>query len=157
MKLFSDYFLDIIATFFYVGYAPYCPGTAASFIAALIAFFIPEISIIYTVPFLIFLFFVGVWSTKIFAAKMKLCDPSQAVIDEVVGMWLSLIFVPKNIWFYLLAFVLFRFFDISKVYPINKSEKLKGGWGIMLDDVIAGLFTSGIVYLCMFFSKSSFI
>ena len=80
-----------------------------------------------------------------FAAKVAKKDPSEAVIDEVVGMGISLLFVPKSIALYIVAFLLFRFFDITKIYPIKKFEKLPGGWGIMLDDVVAGIFSLGVL------------
>ena len=72
-------------------------------------------------------------------------DPSFVVIDEFVGMWISLIFVD-GILLILTSFFLFRFFDITKILGINKIEKLNGSLGIMLDDIVAGIYTLIIVF-----------
>ena len=68
-------------------------------------------------------------------------DPSEVVIDEVVGMGISLFMLPHSPGLYLLAFILFRVFDILKPSFIYRIQNLSGGWGIMLDDVFAGIFT----------------
>ena len=72
-------------------------------------------------------------------------DPSEVVIDEAVGMGISLFMLPYSFGLYLLAFVLFRIFDIFKPSFIYQIQELPGGWGIMLDDVLAGLFTFALV------------
>ena len=72
-------------------------------------------------------------------------DPSEVVIDEAVGMGISLFMLPHSFGLYLLAFVLFRIFDIFKPSFIYQIQELPGGWGIMLDDVLAGLFTFALV------------
>ena len=72
-------------------------------------------------------------------------DPSEVVIDEVVVMGISLFMLPHSLGFYLLAFILFRIFDIVKPWFIYRIQNLSGGWGIMLDDVLAGLFTFALV------------
>ena len=72
-------------------------------------------------------------------------DPSEVVIDEVVGMGISLFMLPHSPGLYLLAFILFRVFDILKPSFIYRIQNLSGGWGIMLDDVLAGLLTFTIV------------
>ncbi len=77
-------------------------------------------------------------------------DPSCIVIDEVLGMGISLLFIPKEIALYGIAFIVFRFFDISKVFPIWLLEKhVPHGWGIMADDVLAGFMTLLVLY-CYF-------
>ena len=72
-------------------------------------------------------------------------DPSEVVIDEAVGMGISLFMLPHSFGLYLLAFVLFRIFDIFKPSFIYQIQDLPGGWGIMVDDVLAGLFTLALV------------
>ena len=72
-------------------------------------------------------------------------DPSYALIDEAAGMTISIIFIDKTLLLWVIAFFTFRFLDIVKPYPINISQKLKSGWGIMADDVIAGIYTCIIV------------
>jgi len=68
-------------------------------------------------------------------------DPSWIVIDEIVAMWLAVIPFPRTWWWYVLAFGFFRFFDIKKIFPICAVEILPGGWGIVLDDVVAAIFS----------------
>jgi phosphatidylglycerophosphatase A len=74
-------------------------------------------------------------------------DPSEVVIDEMIGLWVSVLFIPFNLQIALLAFIIFRIIDIFKPYPIRKLEKLNGGLGIVLDDFMAGIFTNIIIRL----------
>lgn len=74
-------------------------------------------------------------------------DPAEVTIDEIVGMWVSLLLLPKNIVIAACAFVLFRVFDIIKPFPARKFDNVSGGLGIMMDDVIAGLYTNLIMQL----------
>jgi phosphatidylglycerophosphatase A len=69
-------------------------------------------------------------------------DPSQAVIDEVAGQWISLLFIPFSPLTVLLSFILFRLFDVLKPGPVDWAQRLPGGWGIMSDDVLAGIFAN---------------
>jgi phosphatidylglycerophosphatase A len=69
-------------------------------------------------------------------------DPSIVVIDEVVGMWISLLAIPMGISAAILAFLFFRTFDILKPFPARQMEHLPGGWGIMMDDVVAGIYAN---------------
>ncbi len=79
-------------------------------------------------------------------------DPKQVVVDEMVGVWIALLGMPLgNIYYLLAGFVLFRFFDIAKPLGIREVEKIGGGWGIMLDDVLAGVYANivlQIINLC---------
>ena len=72
-------------------------------------------------------------------------DPSEIVIDEAAGMGISLFLLPHSLGLYLLAFILFRIFDVLKPSFIHQVQNLPGGWGIMLDDVLAGLITFALV------------
>ena len=92
----------------------------------------------------IVIFLVGVIVSSIVSDEESNSDPSKVVIDEWVGMWIALLMIP-NEWLWLgIAFLLFRVFDIVKVYPANRFERLPGGWGIMMDDVVAGLY-AGVI------------
>jgi phosphatidylglycerophosphatase A len=77
-------------------------------------------------------------------------DPSIVVIDEIVGMWISLLFLPRSIATVLAAFLFFRAFDIIKPPPARQLERLKGGWGVMLDDAAAGVYANVAVQLLCF-------
>ena len=81
---------------------------------------------------------VGVWASGLAELSMGEEDPSQVVIDEIAGMWLALLLAPQVLWYYAAAFLLFRVLDIIKPGPINTVQQRHGGWGIMLDDVLAG-------------------
>ena len=77
-------------------------------------------------------------------------DPAQCTIDEVVGTWISIIALPKSIGFIVTAFVIWRILDIIKPPPARKLERLNGGLGIMIDDVISGIYTLIIMHLIVY-------
>ena len=107
------------------------------------------ISHIYLLPVTILITVLGVWvSNKVEADWGK--DSSKVVIDEVAGMCISLLFVPPTIVNLLIGFVLFRFFDIVKPLLIRKAEALPGGWGVMADDVLAGVYANILLQLIVY-------
>ena len=132
------------ATFFYLGKLPFAPGSWDSLGVLLLWFFLP-VSFSIQLSVIVFLFVLGVYSSGRVAKYLNDHDPSEVVIDEAVGMGISLFMLPHSFGFYLLAFVLFRIFDIFKPSFIYQIQDLPGGWGIMLDDVLAGLFTFALV------------
>ena len=89
---------------------------------------------------------VGGWAAGRTERLLRRRDPSPVVIDEIAGMWLSVLALPRSFWVLLAAFLLFRLFDIAKPFPIRQSEKLSGGLGIMLDDLIAGVYTLAVLW-----------
>ena len=128
------------ATFFYLGKLPFAPGSWGSLGALILWIFLPS-SYILQMIMIIILFSIGVISSKIMAAAMNDHDPSEVVIDEAVGMWIALFMLPHSIAIYSMAFILFRIFDIFKPSFIYRVQNLPGGWGIMMDDVLAGIIT----------------
>ena len=130
----------VLATFFGLGLAPLAPGTVASVAAALIFKLVLHGLAWPTYALLVgLLFFIGVAASAVHASELGLPDPGRIVIDEVCGQLIALAFLPAG-WLPVgVAFALFRFFDIIKPWPIRKLEKLPAGWGIMADDVGAGL------------------
>jgi phosphatidylglycerophosphatase A len=141
------FFHKIIATGFATGYSPIAPGTAGSALATVIwwilSIFLPSpCTLVLTTAFLIIVFTaLGVWSSGIMETLWGK-DPSRVVIDEMVGVWIPLLAVKEgNIYYVLCAFVLFRLFDIFKPLGIRKMENIKGGWGIMMDDIVAGIYS----------------
>ena len=133
------YFYFWIATFLGVGKLPKAPGTWASLVAAL--FFYPLIEYPETLgAVLVGIFFIGVLACDRYAKELKDPDPSSAVIDEVLGMGIALLGIPSDWPYVVMAIVLFRLFDIWKPFPIRRLEKLPWGWGIMVDDLMAGLY-----------------
>ena len=93
----------------------------------------------------------GVWSSSV-VEKIWGKDPSKVVIDEVAGMCIGLLFVPVQLKYVVVALVLFRFFDILKPLYVRKMEALPSGWGIMMDDVLSGVYTNILVILCVKFN-----
>jgi len=91
------------------------------------------------VPVILILFFVGIEASRRTSLELGQTDPKEVVIDEVVGMAVSLLFLPRTFLFILTAFLLFRVFDIKKPGFIRKMERFPGGVGIMLDDLGAGI------------------
>jgi len=139
----------IISTGFGSGYFPKAPGTAGAILATIIwfglTFLLSPCYLFLTTAILIIVFtFLGVWSSGIMEAYWGK-DPSKVVVDEMVGVWIPLLAVNNNneyfIYYALAALVLFRLFDIFKPFGIRKMEIFGGGWGIMLDDILAGLYS----------------
>ena len=139
---------DWIASVAKIGYLPVAPGTWGSFIALLVWwYFIPEQETFTYILILANLFLIGVITSSITSEQKKEKDPSSVVIDEWVGMWLTLLVVPKQLIWMMAAFFIFRLFDIAKIFPIKHLEKLNGGWGIMLDDVLAAIYALIVLLL----------
>ena len=129
------------------GFFPVAPGTIGAIIAILVMWFLPEISWQKLLFSSVLFYFIGVWAARETERKLQKHDPGCINWDEVVGMMISLIAVPKTWIVYIVAFVLFRFFDIVKPQPVDASQKLSGGWGVMTDDVIAGIYSNIILQI----------
>ena len=142
-------FEKIVGSGFFTGYIPIASGTFGSLIA-IIVYLIPgfeQLQII--LPSIVILFFYGVYvSSKFENVYGK--DPSQCTVDEVVGTWIALIALPKTVYIILTSFLIWRIFDIIKPFPVRNSEKLPSGWGIMIDDAIAGFYSLIIVQLIVY-------
>jgi phosphatidylglycerophosphatase A len=140
----------LLGSGFYFGYLPKVPGTWGS-LAALIIYMIPGFENPALMIFMVSFFIViGVPIATKFEAIYGV-DPKECTIDEVVGMWITLLFLPKKIWWIAIAFIIWRIMDIIKPYPARKFESIKGGWGIMLDDIMAGIFSFISVQLIIYF------
>ena len=128
----------LISTFFYLGKLPKAPGTWGSLGALLVWSFIPE-SLFFRFILLSLTLIIGFIACGNTLKESDDPDPSFIVIDEVVGLWITLLFVPKTIFLFILGFLLFRLFDILKPSFIYSVQFLKGSWGVMLDDILAGV------------------
>lgn len=121
------------------GHLPLAPGTWGALLASGLAYlFLPsywlwQLSVIFAI------FLLGVWASSE-AEKLYGHDGRPIVIDEVSGMLVALFLLPQTVVLYLVAFILFRFFDIVKPPPSRHLESLPGGWGVMMDDLIAGIY-----------------
>ena len=139
-------FEKIIGSGFFTGYIPVASGTFGS-LAALLIYFIPGFEqAVIIIPVTIITFIIGLYISDKFE-KVYGNDPAQCTIDEVVGTWIALLFLPKTIGIALTSFFIWRILDIIKPPPAKQSENLKGGWGIMMDDVISGFYTLVIMHI----------
>lgn len=136
----------VAATFLGAGLFPVAPGTFASLLAALVhAFLLVRLPLAGRIAVVGGTFLLGVAASSVAARSFGLRDPRPVVIDEVAGQWAALLLAPAA-WFpILLGFLLFRFFDILKPLGIRKIESLPSGWGIMADDLAAGLVSLAIL------------
>lgn len=164
-----DFFTRFIATGFFSGYIPWASGTFGTLVGALF-FLIPGFAgtavLAVAIPMGLI---AGVFTSSRMAAseghrltesarrlkerfqpgEHETPDPSIVVIDEIVGMWIAMFAIPLSLPGVVVAFFTFRFFDIIKPYPARQVEHLGSGWGIMLDDVVAGIYANIATRLVM--------
>ena len=147
-----------IATGFGSGYLPVAPGTRGAALATLtiylIATFVSQgdqlnfwligLSVVFSV--------LGIWSANVLQDEWG-HDPGKIVVDEMVGIWISMIFIPFTMINLLLAFGLFRLYDIWKPWIVKKAESLDGGLGVMADDIVAGVFANVSIQFILVVSK----
>ena len=164
-----------ILTMFGIGYFKYAPGTVASFITCLTFYSLASIDGINQIifPYIIFLIIISIYSTILIDKIYKKEDSKEIVIDEFIGQSIPLLAISTNnelniklvvflnnvssqlsinwfeIWI-LISFILFRFFDILKPFPINLiDKKIKNSFGVILDDIVAGIFTTISLYIIL--------
>ncbi|VEN73090.1 Phosphatidylglycerophosphatase A [Candidatus Desulfarcum epimagneticum] len=135
-----------IATGFFIGKIPFAPGTFGSIPGLLLAFMMSCLDFSLAAFFMAFFIPAAIWISGKAESILKAKDPGQIVIDEMAGMGVALMGLPFNLQTAVWGFFLFRFFDILKPFPIKRIErKLPGGAGIVMDDVLAGLFANTIL------------
>ncbi len=128
----------------FVGRIPGAPGTYGSLVTLVLAYLWSTSvtgNTFFTLALIIVLTGLGIRASSIVANSIGVEDPGEIVIDELVGQWIALLAIPHFWGYWLAAFILFRIFDIWKPWIIDRVQHLPGGWGIMLDDVLAGLLT----------------
>jgi phosphatidylglycerophosphatase A len=138
-----------VATLGVVGRAPVAPGTAASALTGL-ALWLVGLSPLVLAGLLVAVIVLGVWAADEAERLLGGKDPGAIVIDEVAGMMLAALLVPPTPSALLAAFVLFRVFDVLKPFPANVSQRLRGGLGVMVDDLVAGLYALALVGLARY-------
>ena len=152
MKIISKIYVSI----FGLGFSSVGPGTLGSLFTVLFWYF----SILYNHYIFYILFLMISISSYFFISNylkdVNTDDPSEVIIDEYIGQSIPLLFIYNfNFIEVLVAFFAFRFFDIFKIYPVNKADNLKGAWGVILDDVIAGLYA--LIFVLLFRVSEAFI
>jgi phosphatidylglycerophosphatase A len=142
-------FHRLISTCLGIGYTPKGGGTVAALACCIIWYFAGtggNESLFIEVSVTVLITVIGIWSAGKVEEKWGK-DSSRVVIDEVAGMCLTLLVVPIRWQYVLIGLILFRFFDIAKPLYIRRLEKLKGGWGVMLDDILAGIYANIVLQL----------
>jgi len=146
-------FAKLIATGFYTGYFPFASGTVGSLVGLLIYFPLAKLEspgryLLFTA----FLFFLGVWASSEAEIIFDQKDSGKIVIDEIVGMLVTLFMLPVSAKFVILGFLLFRIADIFKP-GWRWSENIPGGFGVMLDDLFAGILSNLLLHFIRFVGK----
>lgn len=140
----------LLGSGFYTGYIPFASGTFGS-LAALAIYYIPGFEQLYIIiPAILLFSSYGIYISGKFE-QVYGKDPSQCTIDEVAGMWISLLFLPKTLFLSLLAFFTWRLMDIIKPWPARRFEDLPAGWGIMMDDIMAAFYSLAVVHIIYFY------
>jgi len=144
-------FVKLLSSFFYLGFLPVMPGTFGSLAGLVLFFLIRKGPFLYTLVTLCLLFLGFLICGKAETAFKKK-DPRYVVIDEVVGMLISLVFIPFDYRLIIIGFFLFRLLDTLKPYPASSFQNTKGSLGIMGDDIIAGLYANLTLQLLVRFA-----
>ena len=140
--------VHLLSVGFGSGLSPKAPGTAGTVVAIPLYLLIAEFPLIWYLAIVVFGFLLGVYLCEATSKALGVHDHSGIVWDEIIGFFITMTLVPLT-WYWLLAgFLLFRFFDIVKPWPIRQADKnLHGGFGIMFDDVLAGFYALGCLHL----------
>lgn len=139
-----------IATGGFVGFIPLAPGTVGSAVGVALIWGLKGISLPLFILLCFLIFALGVWASDKAGQLLNKADASPIVIDEIVGMMITMIGIPVTGYWLVIGFLLFRFFDIVKLPPANILDaRLKSGWGVMLDDVFAGIYANILLHLML--------
>jgi phosphatidylglycerophosphatase A len=150
-----------LATGFGSGFSPVVSGTAGSAVAVILYYFFhPLLSRVENWPwgllFLLLFLSYSFWSAEVAERYYKKKDDGRVVIDEFIGQWIALYLIPMTLWTPLAAFFLFRFFDIAKPFPARRLQYLRGGLGIVIDDVFAGIYANLVLQLFLWMTPMFF-
>ncbi len=138
--------IKFLASGFYTGYSPFAPGTAGSLMGVLVYLLLQHLSYPVRIGMVVLISVSGIFiageAEKLYGKK----DCRHIVIDEIAGMLTTLVFLPQGIGFLFAGFIAFRILDILKPFPAGLAERrLPGGWGIMMDDILAGVYAGLVV------------
>ena len=134
----------VVATAGFAGYSSFAPGTCGSAVALVIYLLLPPLTVPVWCAVLVALFLVAVWASEKGETEWG-HDPGPVVIDEVAGFFVSVAFLPQSLLLGIAGFFGFRALDILKPAPASQAERLPGGWGVVMDDVIAGIYVNLIL------------
>jgi phosphatidylglycerophosphatase A len=145
---FKEKAVIFLATGCFLGNIPFAPGTFGSLLAIPLVFGLSKTDVFLAAMLALLLIVFAIWIAHIAEKSLHKADPGNIVIDEIAGMTVTFIGVPFQLASVVLGFLLFRVLDIAKPYPIRRLERsLSGGVGIVLDDVVAGIYSNLILRL----------
>jgi len=134
--------IPFLASGFGAGYSPFIPGTMGTLIGIPVLFVLSGISSpVYEITVLAF-FFLAVWISGKAQEYWGREDDQRIVIDEIVGFLITMLWIPSTFFTVICGFFFFRLFDITKPFPARRLEKVRGGYGVVLDDVMAGVYAN---------------
>ena len=143
----------MFVTCFYIGKLPVAPGTLGSALSILIWYFLSYLGNIALLSFFILYLILSYKFIDLYLKKSNTDDPSEVISDEVIGQMIPLFIITSvsDHYLILVAFISFRIFDIYKIYPVNRAEELSGASGVIMDDVVAGIYALIVVFIFKYF------
>ncbi len=147
MNKLANILLRNLATLGPIGHLRPAPGTIGSLVALGTGYLIASFSLGVLVAGILVLSILGIFAAERYGQRTGKKDASEVIIDEVAGQWIPLVIIPLEIEWYIAAFLLFRFFDISKIGPVGHAERFAGGVGVMADDLVAGILAALVLWL----------
>ncbi len=143
----EKWIVQFFSTFFYLGYSPFAPGTVGTVGGIILFYLLSKFSPFIYFPFLLGLMIFSVWVSTKASCIFGETDPKQVVVDEVCGYLVTMFLIPPNLGNIILGFFLFRLFDIAKPPPVRSAERLPSGFGIVVDDIVAGMYSNIILQI----------
>ena len=147
MTKIADILLCNLATLGPIGHMRPAPGTIGSLVALGTGYMIASFSLGVLIAAILAVAILGVFAAERYGQRTGKKDASEVIIDEVAGQWIPLVIIPLEVEWYVAAFLLFRFFDISKIGPVGYAEKISGGIGVMADDLVAGFLAAVVLWV----------
>ena len=147
MTKIADILLCNLATLGPIGHMRPAPGTIGSLVALGTGYMIASFSLGVLVAAILAVAILGIFAAERYGQRTGKKDASEVIIDEVAGQWIPLVIIPLEVEWYVAAFLLFRFFDISKIGPVGHAENLTGGIGVMADDLVAGILAAVVLWV----------
>jgi len=141
----------LLATGCFVGYSPLVPGTMGTLASIPLYLILSHFPPIYYTAILLGFIYIAIWASDGAEVLLQSKDCRHIVIDEMVGFLAAMFMIPPTMRNIILGFFLFRAFDIIKPFPIrNIEERVRGGYGVVLDDIVAGIYTNLIIHVLLF-------
>ena len=147
MTKIADILLCNLATLGPIGHMRPAPGTIGSLVALGTGYMIASFSLGVLVAAILAVAILGIFAAERYGQRTGKKDASEVIIDEVAGQWIPLVIIPLEVEWYVAAFLLFRFFDISKIGSVGQAENFTGGIGVMADDLVAGILTAVVLWV----------